>query len=99
MAVGPGPSAARSAIRTRSSSDRKRGEITLVDDGSKGGTTLTLPSFRRTVVPCFQMWAIERLIPSSLHAARIDQPSANSSMKRRLANDFGAAPDPCEHDE
>lgn len=35
-----------------------------------GGTTLTVPSFNRTVVPLFQMRPVERPMPSSIHAAR-----------------------------
>jgi hypothetical protein len=73
---------------------QESGRDHLVDDGSRGGTILTVPSFNRTVVPFFQTWAIERLTPISLQAARIDQPSARSSMKRRRANDFGRRPGP-----
>lgn len=63
ITVGPSPLLALSAIRTRSSSERNRGEIGRTARGSSGGTTLTVPSFRRTVVPLFQVRAADRLTP------------------------------------
>lgn len=58
IAVEPRPVAAKSAIWTRSSSDRNLAEITRVERRSNGGTTLTVPSFNLTVVPFFQVWPV-----------------------------------------
>lgn len=68
--------------------------MTRTASGSRGGTILTVPSLRRTVVPFFQMFAADLLTPTSRAAADIDHPSASSSMNRLRASDFGLRPGP-----
>lgn len=69
MSVGPRPRPARSAIWTRSASERNRTEIVRTASGSIGGTNLTVPSFCRSHAPFFQRLPDAREISSFLHAA------------------------------
>lgn len=73
ITVGLSPRLAMSAIRTRSSSDRNLRKIGRTARGSSGGTTLTVPSLRRTVVPFFQICAADRLTPTSMAASALDE--------------------------
>ena len=88
------PAWRRSAISTRSASERNRGEIALVVKGSRGGTNRTVPSLRRTVWPRRQLWLVARLMPTSRRAAAGVHPWASSFKNCWRLADCGRRPGP-----